>query len=136
MENHDLPQKARDESIPTENSAESDVESSELIAVSEHYLFSAPLPPPQVLAEYERVMPGLSERIVRMAEKEQEERFSIAKENVGLVKRAQWLGFTFGTATLGTSLYLITHGEPIGSVATLVTGLATLIGTFFYGSKK
>lgn len=97
----------------------------------------------RVLAEYESVMPGLAERIVRLTEEEQKERFAlehkeleIAQENLSLLKRAQWLGFSFGTATLGASVYLITHGEPAGSVTMLLSGLATLVGAFFYGNKK
>lgn len=119
------------------------VQNDGLVSISEHHLFSAPLPPPSVLAEYESVMPGLAERIVRLTEEEQKERFAlerkeleIAQENLSLLKRAQWLGFSFGTATLGASLYLITHGEPAGSVAMLLSGLATLVGAFFYGNKK
>ena len=71
MDNQQLPQKADDDNVsPQQNTPETNAESSNVVSVSERYLFSAPLPPPHALAEYERVMPGLSERIVRMAEKE------------------------------------------------------------------
>lgn len=43
---------------------------------------SGPLPSPETLAEYERLHPGSTERIFRMAEKEQDSR--IAQENMQL----------------------------------------------------
>ncbi len=135
---------------PVKQDIEPSAQSEEIFSLTAHEHFVGPLPPPEVLAEYERVVPGLAERIVALAEKEQHERFALAKERVSLerediavakeqislLKRAQWFGFSFGTATLASSLYLITHGEPAGSVATLITGIATLLGTFFYGNKR
>lgn len=36
--------------------------------------FSGPLPPPQILGQYDEVLPGAAERILRMAEKQQDHR--------------------------------------------------------------
>lgn len=38
--------------------------------------FSGPLPPPQVLAQYESILPGSANRILSMAEKQSEHRRS------------------------------------------------------------
>ena len=45
--------------------------------------FSGPIPPPQVLKQYEEIIPGAGERILAMAEKEQDHRH-------GLVERFQY----------------------------------------------
>lgn len=45
-----------------------------------HKSFEGPLPHPEILKRYDEIVPGLAERIVAMAEKEQDARLSIAKE--------------------------------------------------------
>jgi uncharacterized membrane protein len=58
--------------------------------------WTGPLPPPAALEQFERVIPGGAERILRMAEQEQAHR--IGQENKGLTaeiddsRRGQWLG--------------------------------------------
>ena len=37
-------------------------------------IFSGPVPPPEVLEKYEQIQPGFAERLLKMAEKEQESR--------------------------------------------------------------
>lgn len=40
-----------------------------MMAFEEERRFSGPLPPPEYLAEYEKTLPGLPDRIMKMAEK-------------------------------------------------------------------
>ncbi len=44
------------------------------ISVSQHKMYSGPVPDPDSLAKYEQISPGFADRILKMAEKEQEER--------------------------------------------------------------
>ena len=44
------------------------------VAAVEAASFSGPLPPPSIYGEYERTLPGSAERILVMAEKEQNHR--------------------------------------------------------------
>src|SRR5690349_6225737 len=39
--------------------------------IAEAWRFAGPLPPPELFAEYDRVLPGSAERILAMAEREQ-----------------------------------------------------------------
>jgi uncharacterized membrane protein len=39
--------------------------------------FSGPIPPPQILGDYDKVQPGFAERIIAMAEREQSHRHGI-----------------------------------------------------------
>ena len=43
-----------------------------LIAAQKREVFEGPLPHPDILQKYEQIMPGIAERIVQMAEREQD----------------------------------------------------------------
>lgn len=49
--------------------------------------FTGPLPPPEQLLQYEQISPGFADRIVTMAEKEQENRHGEIRARIGLQKR-------------------------------------------------
>lgn len=57
--------------------------------------FSGPMPHPNILKGYEEVLPGAAERILQMAENEQQHRHKqedrICKGSVSQVKRGQWI---------------------------------------------
>jgi uncharacterized membrane protein len=50
--------------------------------------FIGPPPPPGILAEYQRVLPDLAERIVNRADKEQDFRHDAERQNQALEQRA------------------------------------------------
>ncbi len=56
--------------------------------------YQGPIPPPQMLARYEEIVPGAGERILAMAEKEQQNRHSM-----------NWLGLIGGSLLWGGVLY-------------------------------
>ena len=64
--------------------------------------FSGPIPHPRILEGYENIHSGFAERIVRMAEKEQEHRFEcdnkVIDSTVASTKRGQWMGYTIALA--------------------------------------
>lgn len=70
--------------------------------------FSGPLPPPEFLFAYKEILPGSPERILSMAEREQQHRHETEKTVVNKTmqqrSRGQWLGFSlalfFGVAAL------------------------------------
>ena len=43
-----------------------------LIAAQKREVFEGPLPHPDILQKYEQIIPGIAERIVQMAEREQD----------------------------------------------------------------
>jgi len=68
--------------------------------------FRGPLPPPALLEQYESIQPGLAKRIITLAEKQQEHRFTKEREVLGAAivdqraarnerRRGQFLGFSF-----------------------------------------
>jgi uncharacterized membrane protein len=105
--------------------------------------WSAPLPPPQMLGQYEDVLAGCADRIVTMAEGEQSYRHQREKtdrKNFGTYLQSDtWterLGLTFAfvvtmTITVG-SLWVINNGYDVVGFAVIVGEMIGLVGMFLY----
>lgn len=101
--------------------------------------FTGPLPSPEMLLQYEQTHPGLANRIVAMAESEQQHRHHLETKNVegmiGKDKRGQVLAFLITCLITMISAFLIYAGHPIlGSLF----GGATLVAlvSLFLGGKQ
>lgn len=100
---------------------------------------SGPLPPPQQLREYDHVLPGLAERIVRLTEVEQEHRHSIVttavRRDARLKERGQALGMVALILMLAFCIYLAATGSP--EVAGGVAGglILGVVGIFVTGRR-
>lgn len=77
--------------------------------------FSGPIPHPEVLSGYESLVPGAADRIISMAEREQEYRHRIVEKavdaNVARDRRGQWMGFAIATVGLLISALVIYYGR-------------------------
>lgn len=98
---------------------------------------SGPLPAPKTLAEYEAVLPGLAERIVRLPEREQEHRHEFSREwlrrEARLKDRGQILGMVAMVIVLAFCLVLVLEGSP-GTAGTVAVALvAAVVGIFVTG---
>lgn len=100
--------------------------------------FSGPIPHPELLEGYERVQPGLAERIVSMAEKEQEVQLECDKALVeGPIKatrRGQWMGFVIALLFLGAATALGILGERAVAI-TLGGGTLVSLVTIFVANR-
>lgn len=114
-----------------------------ILAVIQRRSFQGPIPPPDIIAEYENVLPGSAERILAMAENEQKHRHS--KENKQITmdsreqdldekfmesefkqsKRGQLLGAGMAVIALSIAAYLAMNNHP--NVAGIIGG-TTVIG--------
>lgn len=85
-------------------------------------MWQGPLPPPAVLEEYDRIRPGAAERILVMAEKEQQHRHDTENESIGAQVfytrsmavadvLARFFGQAFLALTFLVSLYFACKGE-------------------------
>lgn len=101
---------------------------------------SGPLPSPELLAQYDQVMPGLAERIVSMAEREQVHRHTIDHLEVEqphrLARTGQRLAFGVTAMVLAVATVLAILGH--ATVAAIIAGLdvVTLAGLFLYSQKS
>ena len=122
----------------------SEEQESEIIkAVSVSMRFSGPLPHPQILEGYEKIVPGAGDRILRMAENEANHRHSVDNKCIEIDSRDSLLGiiaaFCLGMACVICGVIVIIKVPQLsGTIAGLLVtggGLASIIGTFIHGTK-
>ena len=87
----------------------------EVVSVLVESYFAGPLPPPDFLREYENIIPGAADRILKLAEKEQDSR----------VKRISSVSFIEKLHTVGA--IIVNIAIPV----TLICG-----GGFFYAESQ
>lgn len=111
--------------------------------------FEGPLPHPDILARYENILPGIADRIVRMAEAEQNARHSAidqdaknkstlvdiaAKESAGALeaqKKGQNIGLAISLVCVLCAIVSALMDKPtIVTCAFLAVPTASLIGSF------
>ncbi len=106
--------------------------------------YSGPIPPPQMMAEYEKALPGAADRIIKMAEKQEEHRHYLEKKTVDSESRDSLLGIlsaVFISIVIlgaGTTIIIVvpgTTGAISGGLLNLF-GIATVIGKFLGNSKN
>ncbi|WP_339529351.1 DUF2335 domain-containing protein [Pseudomonas mucidolens] len=100
-----------------------------------------PLPPPRQLFEYEQCLPGAAERIVAMAEKEQNHRHSTVdsfgefrNQTLGHVKtrdaRGQRLGASVCGGVICLCFYMVFEGNAVAAATLAGATLVGLAGVF------
>lgn len=109
--------------------------------------FSGPIPPPKILAEYEKIVPGSGDRIIKMAEHQMAHRHRMEDRAVDLDERflkGENRKSYFGTAsgliiaclTLFLGYQLLSQGKNIEGFGTLLLGIGSLVGAFFYSHSQ
>lgn len=86
---------------------------------------SGPLPPPQLLRQYDEVLPDGAERVVRVAE----EQFRHRRR---MEARAQIFTFVLAVIVLLGGIGLIALGASVEGLVPLVAAIAALGGLFIY----
>lgn len=109
--------------------------------------FSGPLPPPEVLRQYEAEFPGLAERIIRrseipleMAQAQQVHRIELESKVIKGDSLRSWVGLIMGfivamTAIVG-GVYLIANDKSGQGLAAILAALVGLVGAFVYAEHK
>lgn len=104
------------------------------VSVVEAASFSGPLPPPTMYREYENVLAGSAERILAMAEKEQDHRITweATEQNTARqeTKRGQWLGFAIAVACIGAAILFAAGGHEVVAGIALGASAVGLVGHF------
>ncbi|WP_047680435.1 MULTISPECIES: DUF2335 domain-containing protein [Xenorhabdus] len=97
-------------------------------------LFQGPLPPPDMLREYDSILPGMAERILELTEKEQQFRHETQKTALNAVirkdTRGQWMACVLSIIILGIAVYFGIKGE-LSFAAKLITGNLIAIAAIF-----
>ncbi|MBF0416653.1 MAG: DUF2335 domain-containing protein [Magnetococcales bacterium] len=102
-------------------------ESSRLLIQRAQYI--GPIPPPQMLAEYGKIVPDFPERIVSRFEEEGHHRAAMEREAMSLQSRGQWMAMLMGlTAIIGSVILTLNGHDWVGGVmgGGTVVGLVTV----------
>lgn len=108
--------------------------------------FSGPLPHPSILAGYDRVLPGLANRIVQMAEAEQRHEQDMREKalaaDIGELRAGrmearvgQVFGLLIGLGGLASATFIAISGSPIAGGAIGFMSLGSLVAVFIRGRQ-
>ena len=102
--------------------------------------YEAPLPPPTMLAEYEQVMPGISERLVTGMEQQRVHRQGLENRkidaDIASERKGQNYAFAIAALALIGSFYLIATGKDRAGIYLFITTFASLVTVFVIGKVK
>jgi uncharacterized membrane protein len=101
---------------------------------------SGPLPAPTTLREYEDMLPRAADRIVRMAERDQQfiHGYQLRRQKGLFIGTylGQGFGFVLGLAAVTASVILVLNDKPLAGFATALLAAATLIGAAVWGKMS
>lgn len=99
--------------------------------VCQHY--QGPVPSPDMLREYEQVLPGLAERLVQLTEKEQKHRHGSDHTAYTLAIRGQSMAFAVVVIIILAAVYFGATGNPVLAGILVGIDLAALVTAFIAG---
>ena len=102
--------------------------------------YSGPLPPPVVLQQYEEVLPGMADRILAMAEKEQDARHKleavVIPEAAKAFKRSQYISCIIVVVAILSTIPLSIWANPVFAGLVCAGGFLPLVITSYFGNKE
>lgn len=105
-----------------------------------HAFFEGPLPPPAVLEQFERVLPGAASRILAFAEDQFRHRLSIetmiVSANTRALNRGQWFGFSVVMAGMGLGAWLVRTGHELIGFGSTLAPLAAAAALFVVARQR
>ncbi len=109
----------------------------ETIAIARHTsLHIGPIPPASEMEEYAKVLKDAPDRILQMAEKEQERSIYMSKQFDAYKTRGQWFALLIVIAAFLLNAYLATIGH--AALGTIISGttLGSIIWAFIRENPK
>jgi len=102
--------------------------------------FSGPLPPPEELAKYDRILPGSADRIIRMAEQQSTHRQDLESVVIGANASNQKWGlicaFIVAMSAIWGGVWISLKGMSGAGLTAIITALAALVAVFVYGKSQ
>ena len=102
--------------------------------------YAGPLPAPEILEGYEKVMPGAAKIIIDMAVGEQAFRHKTVNRDLilrtFLVAIGQLCAFILGISGIAGAVFLLYHDKSISGLAVFIGSLATLVGVYIANRKS
>lgn len=99
-----------------------------------------PLPPPETLIRYNEAVPNGAERIMVMAEKQNDHRIGQETRVIGEdITRQRWglgFGFIVALAGLAAATAISIFANPVAGVVVAALDIGSLAGAFVYGTRS
>ena len=99
-----------------------------------------PLPPPEVLRQYDAIIPGMAERLLQAFEAQGSHRRGMDDKvltmNFRLAKVGQIFAFVLGLAALGGGTYLIAAGHDAYGIALVFGTIAPMVAAFLWTGRR
>lgn len=109
-------------------------------SVTTYASYSGPIPPPNFLVEYERMVPGIAKRLLNEPRLEAEHRRAIEKmmadNQLKLAKRGQKMAFTLASLCVIGAFGTIFLGYSFEGLGALLVSIAVFAGIFYNAKKK
>lgn len=110
------------------------------MSMTQSFSFSGPLPPPQLLKQYNDVVPNGAERLMQMAERQQGHRHDlenvVINGNVKAEARGQWMGLLISVVVIVAGTYLAAMGKQITGGLLVGVDVVALASVFVIGKQK
>ena len=124
------------------------------MVISQNMMHAGPLPTPETLAGYDDVVPGAGERVISMAEREQEHRHARENEELqiegrralterdfvngaqGSERRGQWMALLIVIALLGCTATLLAMDKTVEGTLFAAFGVTGLATAFIRGRQQ
>lgn len=101
--------------------------------------WQGPIPPPDILRQYDEVQSGAANRILTMAEKQSEHRTRMESTVVNGDSRRAYLGIIaaliIALSIVGCGTFLIYNGHQWAGTSLIGLDIIGLVGVFVYGTK-
>lgn len=102
--------------------------------------YQGPLPHPDLLVKYEEIIPGAAERILSMAEKEQQHRHQleseVIKKEIAQKGRGLNFGFTLALLIIVVGAYLLVIDKSLQGFSLILGSIAMIIAPFFFNKNN
>ena len=102
--------------------------------------YQGPLPHPDLLVKYEEIIPGSAERILSMAEKEQQHRHQLENEviekEIAQKGRGLNFGFTLALLIIVVGAYLLIIDKSLQGFSLILGSIAMIIAPFFFNKNN
>lgn len=107
-----------------------------LQVTAETAIFSGPIPHPRILEQYEKILPGSADRIIKMSENQSNHRQRLENFLVGNRLRNEMIGmlsgFVLAIVTIVGGIWCILIGKALSGLAAVITPLIGLVSVFIY----
>ena len=120
------------------NKVQAESNSKEKLEITQEY--HGPIPHPNIIKQFEEILPGSADRILKLSENEQKHRQNLEKKAVDHQIRIETLGLLFGfilaLIIIAGGVYLLINDKSAKGFSLIIGGIAAIITPFIFSKKQ